>query len=60
MDSSTNFWENLIMYNENVLKWCGSVIDVDSIYDETYDLLIDEDDDIIIFDDSDEWYNTHD
>ena len=60
MDSSTNFWENLIMYNENVLKWCGSVIDVDSIHDETYDLLIDEDDDVIIFDDSDEWYNTHD
>jgi hypothetical protein len=48
------------MYNENVLKWCGSIVEIDSIYDETYDLLIDEDDDIIIFDDSDEWYNTHD
>jgi hypothetical protein len=49
MDSH-NFWNNLIMYNENVLKWCGSM------YDEV-DILIDEDEEVIVYDDSGEWYN---
>lgn len=57
MDSA-NFWNNLIMYNENVMKWCGSIVDTYSMYD-SYDLLIEEDEDIIIYDDSDEWYNTN-
>ena len=52
MDSHS-FWKNLTMYNENVLKWCGSM------YEEDIDLLI-EDDDIIVYDDSQEWYNNID
>jgi hypothetical protein len=40
------------MYNENVLKWCGS------LYSEDIDLLVDEQEDaIVIYDDSQEWYN---
>jgi hypothetical protein len=40
------------MYNENVLKWCGS------LYSEDIDLLVDgQEDDIVIYDDSQEWYN---
>ena len=50
MDSRL-FWKNLTMYNENVLKWCGSM------YNEDIDILIDETDEIIIYDDSGEWYN---
>ncbi len=51
MDSHS-FWKNLTMYNENVLKWCGS------LYSEDIDLLVDEqEDDIVIYDDSQEWYN---
>lgn len=49
MDSHS-FWKNLTMYNENVLKWCGSM------YEEDIDLLIEEDD-IVVIDDSQEWYN---
>lgn len=52
MDSTT-FWKNLTMYNENVLKWCGSM------YDDV-DILIDDQEDIIVYDDSDEWYNNID
>lgn len=52
MDSH-KFWINLTMYNENVLKWCGSM------YEEDIDLLIEEDD-IIVIDDSQEWYNNID
>lgn len=52
MDSHT-FWKNLTMYNENVLKWCGAMYS-----DEDIDLLIDTyEDDIIVYDDSEEWYN---
>jgi hypothetical protein len=36
------------MYNENVLKWCGPTPEEDFILSE---------DDIIIYDDSEEWYN---
>lgn len=51
MDSHS-FWKNLTMYNENVLKWCGS------LYSEDIDLLVDgQEDDIVIYDDSQEWYN---
>ena len=39
------------MYNENVLKWCGSM------YEDDIDLLIDDADEIIVYDDSNEWYN---
>jgi len=49
MDSHS-FWKNLTMYNDNVLKWCGSN------YDDI-DVLIDEDEEIIVYDDADEWYN---
>ena len=49
MDSHS-FWKNLTMYNENVLKWCGSN------YDDI-DVLIDEDEEIIVYDDAGEWYN---
>lgn len=49
MDSHS-FWKNLTMYNENVLKWCGSN------YDDI-DVLIDEDAEIIVYDDAGEWYN---
>ena len=53
MDSHS-FWKNLTMYNENVLKWCGSMYN-----NEEIDLLLDEyDDEVIVYDDSDEWYNT--
>lgn len=39
------------MYNENVMKWCGP-------YDtEEYDDLIVYDEEIIVVDDSEEWYN---
>lgn len=39
------------MYNENVLKWCGP-------YDtEEYDDLIVYDEEIVVVDDSGEWYN---
>jgi len=38
------------MYNDNVLKWCGSN------YDDI-DVLIDEDEEIIVYDDAGEWYN---
>jgi hypothetical protein len=38
------------MYNANVLKWCGSN------YDDI-DVLIDEDEEIIVYDDAGEWYN---
>jgi len=51
MDSH-NFWNNLIMYNDNVLKWCGSM------YDEV-DILIDEDEEVILYDDTGEWYNIY-
>ena len=50
MDSHS-FWKNLTMYNENVLKWCGSM------YEDDIDTLIDEHDEIIVYDDSEEWYN---
>ena len=50
MDSNS-FWKNLTMYNENVLKWCGSM------YEDDIDLLIDDADEIIVYDDSNEWYN---
>lgn len=41
------------MYNENVMKWCGP-------YDqEEYEELIVYDEDIIIVDDSEEWYNSY-
>jgi len=50
MDSHS-FWKNLTMYNENVLKWCGSM------YEDDIDLLIDDADEIIVYDDSNEWYN---
>ena len=43
------------MYNENVLKWCGSYYD-----DEYEDLIVDEDRDIILYDDTEEWYNNID
>jgi len=49
MDSHS-FWKNFTMYNENVLKWCGSN------YDDI-DVLIDEDEEIIVYDDAGEWYN---
>lgn len=49
---SHKFWNNLIMYNENVLKWCGSN------YDDI-DVLIDEDEEIIVYDDTGEWYNIY-
>lgn len=49
MDSHS-FWKNLTMYNANVLKWCGSN------YDDI-DVLIDEDEEIIVYDDAGEWYN---
>jgi hypothetical protein len=49
MDSH-KFWNNLTMYNENVLKWCGFM------YEEV-DILIDEDEEIILYDDTGEWYN---
>lgn len=52
MDSHS-FWKNLTMYNENVLKWCGSM------YEDDTDLLIDDADEIIDYDDSDEWYNIY-
>ena len=53
MDSHS-FWKNLTMYNENVLKWCGS------LYNEDIDLLVDDqEDDIIVYDDSQEWYNIY-
>ena len=53
MDSHS-FWKNLTMYNENVLKWCGS------LYSEDIDLLVDEqEDEIIVYDDSQEWYNIY-
>lgn len=42
------------MYNENVLKWCGPYYDDD----EYEDLIVDEDRDIVVYDDSNEWYNT--
>lgn len=39
------------MYNENVMKWTGP-------YDtEEYDDLIVYDEEIIVVDDSEEWYN---
>jgi hypothetical protein len=41
------------MYNENVLKWCGSM------YDDI-DILIDDHEEIVVYDDSDEWYNNID
>ena len=50
MDSHS-FWKNLTMYNENVLKWCGSM------YEDDIDLLIDEHDEIMVYDDTNEWYN---
>lgn len=42
------------MYNENVMKWCGP-------YDqEEYEELIGDDErDIIVYDDSNEWYNIY-
>jgi len=41
------------MYNENVMKWCGP-------YDaEEYDDLIVYDEEIIVVDDSGEWYNIY-
>jgi hypothetical protein len=49
MDSH-KFWTNLTMYNDNVLKWCGSN------YDDI-DVLIDEDEEIVVYDDAGEWYN---
>lgn len=50
MDSNS-FWKN-VMYNENVLKWCGSMY-------EDIDILVDEyDDEVVVYDDSEEWYNT--
>ena len=39
------------MYNENVLKWYGSM------HEDDIDLLIDEHDEIIVYDDTNEWYN---
>ena len=41
-----------MLYNENVLKWCGP-------YDleEYEEIVVDDERDIIIYDDSDEWYN---
>ena len=47
MDSHS-FWKN-IMYNENVLNYTSYV------YDEEYDILIE--DDIVVYDDTHEWYN---
>ena len=41
------------MYNENVMKWCGPY------YTEEYDDLIVYDEDIIVVDDSGEWYNIY-
>jgi hypothetical protein len=55
MDSH-KFWNNLIMYNENVMRWCGSIADIYT-EDDGYDILIDEGDEIIVYDDSGEWYN---
>jgi hypothetical protein len=52
MDSH-KFWNNLTMYNENVLRWCGSM------YEEDIDILVDENDEIIVYDDTDEWYNIY-
>ena len=42
----------IMLYNENVLKWCGP-------YDleEYEEIVVDDERDIIIYDDSDEWYN---
>jgi hypothetical protein len=43
-----------MLYNENVMKWCGP-------YDnEEYEDLIVYDEDIVIVDDSEEWYNVYD
>jgi len=39
------------IYNENVMKYTGGALP------EQYDLLLDEEDDIVVYDDSDEWYN---
>lgn len=44
---------NHSFYNENVMKYATFV-------PEEYDILIDEDEDAIIYDDSDEWYNNID
>ncbi len=52
MDSHS-FWKNLTMYNENVLKWCGSM------YEDDIDTLIDEYDEIVVYDDTQEWYNIY-
>ena len=57
MDSH-KFWNNLIMYNENVMSWCGSIADIYT-EDDGYDILIDECDEIIVYDDSGEWYNIY-
>ena len=46
MDSK-QFWENFTMYNENVLKYAG---DLPEAY---YEL----DEEVIDYDDSEEWYN---
>ena len=50
---SYSFWKNLTMYNENVLKWYGSM------YNEEIDILVDEQEDIVVYDDTDEWYNIY-
>lgn len=53
MDSHT-FWNKLTMYNDNVMKWCGS------IYDEDVEFITyEQEEDIIVYDDSDEWYNIY-
>ena len=46
-------------YNENVMRWCGSIADIYT-EDDGYDILIDEGDEIIVYDDSGEWYNIDD
>jgi hypothetical protein len=42
------------MINENVLKWCGGYLP--ELYDE-YEFIDEED--LVVYDDSDEWYNIY-